>query len=716
MRPIKMPRGHRKSSSVITKRHFDYNNSIYAEEHYGKYLIVKNTNVDEAKHNRIYISRAEQIEFIKHSNNVYPEDIKKGADKRYKKPTQFHLLDRFPKYQVFIWSLLVNLDTQSTRPYTTSIIKGLGSILDILINANKNLTLKDADSFNHTHHASIQESINLKQYGIFDYISAAWKYIIKSRSEQDLPISFNKPDTKTNPDNQAIPLDIVFQLDYYAQKELDEIVSHINQLEEWTKEYDGIDELFSLENLTYSYYKESSKQGNWSTLNKIAIELYNIDLQCYTQTKLDKQGKRYYSYKDEEQRQQHKKLLNIAKNGIDININNKKMLVFWLKRISKDFPLLTKYKAPFEKIWTSPLKVTAQVRCKKIGIDLSDLINMVTPQPKHLYPLFLILLIRTGVNQEVIRTWSVAKEGNDQYALGEKWGQGIMIAGNKYRGNTEQVSIISKRSVEEKYLKAFMNWLHPIYKISSSTIFFQYVSLEGKIAIFSKKVLKNHLLSIYSFFNKYKIHDEGKRIYSIDHRYLRASKNYSRYLEGYGKWVRQKELGHQSESTEPKHYRKSNEWKIGSGHQIASSQNQLISFIKGEDNNKRLSKAFQTPFCECSDPKNPKYKNAEKIEDNDVCRSWRKCLTECNNPKSIIPSVHGPLITAWRDLMEEKKDDFWRTEDWEKEFKLDINAANSVLDQFTEEEKALCSQQAQKYTQFINSLLLKAIENKTKRA
>lgn len=715
MRSIKKPRGHRISSSANTKRHFDYNNCIYAKDHYGKYLIVKNTKVDTSKHNRIYISRVEQIEFIKHADNVYPEEIRQGADKRFKNPTQFHILDRFPKYQELIWNLLFKLEEKSTRPYTTSIIKGLGSILDILINTDKNLTLKDADSFHHTHHASIQESITLKQYGTFDYISAAWKHIIKLRSEQDLPISFNKRETINSSKNQAIPLDIVFQLDYYAQKELDEILSHINQLEEWSKEYDSIDELFSLENLTYSYYKESSKQGNWSTLNKIAIELYNIDLLCYTQTKLDKLGTRCYSYKDEEQRQQHKKLLYIAKDGMDININNKKMIIFWLKRISEDFPLLTKYKAPFKNIWKSPLKVTAQVRCKKIGIDLSDLINMITPQPKHLYPLFLILLIRTGVNQEVIRTWSVTKMGNGQYELGEKWGQGIMIAGNKYRGNTKQVSIISKKSVEEKYLKAFLNWLYPIYDISSSSNFFQYVSLEGKIAVFSKKVLKNLLSNKYSFFHKYQIYDDGKRIYSIDHRYLRASKNYSRYLEGYGKWVREKELGHQGESTESKHYRKSNEWRIGSRHQIASSQNQLISFIKGENNNERLSKAFQTPFCECSDPQNPTYKNAKKIEDDDVCTSWRKCLTECNNQKSVIPSVHGPLITAWRDLMEEKKGDFWLTEDWEKEFLLDIDTANSILDQFTEDEKALCSQQATKYTQFINSLLLKAIQNETKR-
>ena len=73
------------------------------------------------------------------------------------------------------------------------------------------------------------------------------------------------------------------------------------------------------------------------------------------------------------------------------------------------------------------------------------------------------------------------------------------------------------------------------------------------------------------------------------------------------------------------------------------------------------------------------------------------------------------MITAWRDIMQEKQNYFWRIEDWEKEFVLDFKAANSILDQFTEKERIQCSKLAPKYTQFINSLLLKSIENKTKR-
>ncbi|MFT7879064.1 MAG: hypothetical protein ABXS91_01610 [Sulfurimonas sp.] len=715
MRSIKKPRGNKKSSSATVKKHFDYNNSIYAEKHYGKYLIVKNTKVDTNKHNRIYISRVEQIEFIKHPDNVYQKDTRQASESKFKKPTQFHLLDSFPEYKQLIWELLSTLNEKSTRPYTTSIIKGLGSILNILIGSNENLVLKDADSFNHAHHVTIQESINNNTTGYFDYISAAWKFIVRSRTYQDLPLSFSKPEVDQT--KYAIPPDVVYQLDYYAQIELNEIVSNINQLQDYLKEFDSIDELFSLQNLAYThYYAQGNNPAFNYTINRISKELYSIDLKCYRQIKYDKFGKRYFTYKDETQKQQHKKLLAIAKNGMDINISDEEMLILWLCRIAEDFPFLTKYKKPFEKVWATPIKRMAEARCKALGIMFSDFKNRITPSAKHLYPLFLLLSVRAGPNQEVIKSWTVNKTEDGKYKLGEKWGNGLMITGNKYRGNTEQVAIISQRSPEEKYIKAYLDWLSPVYDVSNSSIFLQYASEEGKVAIFTRRVIQSYLKQPHSFYNKYEIYDNEERIYSIDHRYLRASKNYSRYLEGYGKWVRQKELGHQSESTEPKHYRKSYEWKIGSGHQIASSQNQLISFIKGENNNQRLIKAFQTPFCECSDPKNPTYKNAKKIGDDDVCTSWRKCLTECNNPKSIIPSVHGPLITAWRDLMEEKENDFWRTEDWEKEFRLDIDAANSVLDQFTEEEKTLCSQQAPRYTQFINSLLLKAIENRTKRA
>lgn len=715
MRQIKMPRGHKESSSHIAKRHFDYNNSIYAEEHYGKYLIVKNTRIDTNKHNRIYMSRVDQIAFIKHPDNIYKEDTRQAAEKKFKNPTKFHVLDTFPKYEKFIWNLLSKLDNKSTRPYTTSIVKGLGSILHTLINSDENLMLKDSDSFNHSHHAAIQESVNNGTSGYFDYISATWKFIVKSRTNQDLPLSFSKPES--NETKYAVPPDVVYQLDYYSQIELEKIIDNITQLNEWLKEYNCIDELFSLKNLAYTHYHAGGNQPAFNfTLNRIAKELHGVDLKCYRQIKYDQSGKKYFAYITKEQEKEHKKLLTIAKGGMNLNICNEKMLIFWLKRISYNFPFLTEYNKPFNKVWTSPLNVTAAARCKALGIKLSDLKNKIAPSPKHLYPLFLMLLIRAGTNQEVIRSWTVKQTKNGKYELGEKWGNGLMITGDKFRGHTEQVAIISKRSPEEKYIKAYLDWLQPLYDVSNSSIFLQYSSEEGKVATFTKSTIQSYLKQNHSFYRQYEIYDDEERIYSIDHRYLRASKNYSRYLEGYGKWVRQTELGHQGESTEPKHYRKSNEWKIGSGHQIASSQNEIISFVKGESDNKRLSKAFQTPFCECSDPKNPTYKNAEKVGDDDVCTSWRKCLTECNNPKSIIPTVHGPLITAWRDLMEEKENDFWRTEDWEKEFRLDIDAANSVLDQFTEEEKALCSKQAPRYTQFINSILVKAIENKTKRA
>jgi len=513
MRQIKIPRGHRKSSLEATKKHFDYDNSIYAEEHYGKYLIVKNTNVNTTKHNRIYISRIEQIEFIKHPDNVYQKDIRQGAENKYKKPTKFHLLDTFPDHRKFIWNLLSKLDNTSTRPYATSIIKGLRSILNILIGSDDRLILKNADSFNHTHHTAIQESINSGTSGYVDHISATWKFIVKSRTKQDLPLSFFKTEIGIEKTNQVLPLDVVYQLDFYAQMELDKIMPQIAQLKKWMKEFDSLGELFNLQNLTYThYYLQGNNPAFNYTIGRTTKELYSIDLKCYRQTKYDKCGKKYYLYKNEEQRQQHEKLLAIAKDGMDLSINNEKMLIFWLKRIAEDFPFLTKYKAPFEKVWISPINVMAQARCKALGIKLADLKSKIAPNAKHLYPLFLIILIRTGANQEVIRSWTVNKTENGEYELGEKWSQGRMIVGNKFRGNTEQVSIISKRSVEEKYLRVYLDWLCPIYNASNSRNFLQYASEGGKVNTLSTSVVQNYLKQDYNLYHKYEIYNDGERI------------------------------------------------------------------------------------------------------------------------------------------------------------------------------------------------------------
>jgi hypothetical protein len=116
-------------------------------------------------------------------------------------------------------------------------------------------------------------------------------------------------------------------------------------------------------------------------------------------------------------------------------------------------------------------------------------------------------------------------------------------------------------------------------------------------------------------------------------------------------------------------------------------------------------KVFNTPMAKCKDPFKPTYKGAKKISSNDVCTNWRKCLTECDQSDVMAP-IHGPVIVAWRDCMDDMLDVYPSIEAWEKEFLLDHMAAEATLGHFSKEILQACEQESPKYIEFVRREIL----------
>jgi hypothetical protein len=702
-----VPRGLNESlSSKTLGSHFDNINTHLAEKHYKKYLIVTNRQSDSQPHNRLYLCHKSMLVFMKYYAN-------EQMISKQEKVSSYHLYTHFPNQKELIWNILTTLFEEKFNRFKLNCFCGALRII-FKIFEQKNIQIFEIQDFDNQHVIIIEKYIknesklNAKN---LRYLGELLRFIsYKINKDIHIP-DFSKYVKKKQKNNIIMPtLAITWQLDHYAEQAINNLMLEFKTYQNWINELDDIGDLFSLKNLTYTFFNNIDSLGSASGkkntfIRKLAKKLYDIEFQCWKS--------HFFMKEHEKNRKEELKLL--GKGGINISINDERMLAMWIKTLLTNYPFEQSVNKLYSFIneeglnsWIIFNTYFKSFKCETLTLVLNRNFDQV-------YQLYLLVLCRTGMNPSVIQSWKVHKEKNGLYKLGVDSGMGRIVDGYKGRGNTIQTAVLDNQLC--KFIDFYTEWLTPLFDLSKDYHFFQYYSKEHNsfsyITSINLSQRKTRLRG--TFFHKYPIMNqrivfEGKlveeRVMWIDHSKLRKVNNLSEYLNQKDQYIRKMILGHKKQETEYI-YQQSVEFQNVKAHQISSAQNHWIDIVKGEvdvNKNPRL-KIFTTPMSNCKNPKAPTYIGVKKLKKNDVCTNWRKCLTECEQCE-VIDRIHGPVILAWKNCMDDVRKEYLDLELWEREFAYDYDAAISILGSFSKEAFEYCEEKSIQYFDFVHRHVL----------
>lgn len=686
---------------ISDKIHLDRSDVVLSKEHLNFYLIVKIHQSSMRKSSRLYLSH-------KHQNEYYRKKFELGNPTYNKKfeVSKLHLFDLYPKYINFIKLIIIEIFTEHIEIGRASeILHGIGLFIDTL--KEECLNFKSATEIK-VYHQQIAYKNHSKK--IYKSKLSTFFHAIKTNFPTYSAIkTFYKKRKKI----KALPSSTVYQIDYFTRYEIEDIIKRKNEYDKWIEEFKTIKNFFSLENLAKTYYHRCEYFKNekifTSKLNSLCIVLHNTNLKCWYRIR---DGE--YKYKTEKDRLDHLKLLKLSKKGINIDIVNEKMFAFWHKAILPNWPFDKKINKKFTSIYPKS-DYLRRIATYRLKLNLKEFDARIFPSLHQIYPLILFLLIREGLNAEVLRNFCIRKNSSEHnYELvAEETKLALIINSNKNRSNSNIDVVISPQSEQKKFIDFFLKWLSKTYDNSKSKSFFQYISIDTTNIIQTWNnvgLFKEIKRSKYTLFYKYEITDlKGLRIYNIDHRRIRPYTNYADYMRGLNEFERQFKKGHKNIDT-LLHYENNTEWENERLYKIAKTQNLLIKIFKGSIvRDHKLFNLFEGPLANCSNPFKPSHPSAQKLSKNEVCTDWTKCLTLCNK-SIVIPEIHAEVILAWLKFIEEEKENFLTVKDWENEYLLDEKAAKSVYADFTDDEKKLAEQNAFKYKSFVKQKFKKKIK------
>ena len=658
-------------------RFFDNDNLLLAKEHYGHYVMTIKKN----KSLRFYLSQDKYFEFIqmrkKNKEYNYPNKTKTSS---------IFLYSRFIQYKKFIeLSLLELIDTQSYSIISRR-IKGMFIFLE---EAEKlELNLNNLNDINNEMERNIYLSIDKMTIVKKDKIALRTFFGFIEK----INLSFNAInyfDNLTYSPIKALPSIVIHQLEYSAITEIKEIIKDVNNYQNWMKEFEEID-LFNLANLAHTYYynvnSQSMKLKSLNLkINEVSVNIHNINLKQWKYRRGNK-----YEYADEKQKLKHKELLLLGDQGININIEDEKMYAFWFKELIPDFPFENKITSKYSSVFTVSYIVNKYYFI--FQKEIRFFYRKISPSVHELYPLVLLILIREGINSEVLSDWKVKLKEGANFILGDETPVCLSIYGNKGRGNKKIHTSIDNKSEQKLFIDFYLDWLKPIYLLSNKNNFLQYYTRNGRGSPFKVWDPNSFFIvcnSTNSFFDKYKIYDRNNiEIKKINHKRIRPYTNYADHLRGYSNFLRQIKKGHNNIDT-LLHYENSSEWSEQKMHNIAKTQELLVDIFQGKiKRGEHFSVELFQPglYADCANTKEPTYYGAKQLKADEDCTNWRKCLTHCNKA-CVIPNIHGKAIYAWIEYMEKEKERFYNILDWEKEYILDYEAAKIVFNDFTDEEK-----------------------------
>lgn len=710
----------------LSQLHFDSEDYLFSSEHLGYYLMSKLTDSQIGINNpRIYIS-------YKHKREYLEKKGLGGAIKRAK----HEVLDGNDQYVPLIYSYIDLIFAKELLTYrqTCSLLSGLGILIQHLKKEN---ILYDSISQVQIDHEMLSgtyifcskiDNVTTQYYSEVDLFFTS----LGATREQkySAKVSSNVPTRKhhSKKENKALSSSIIYQLTHFAKNDLIEKRKRVEAFWEWQKEYENknfINGIDLLKTLMVLFKSNSSRKNVFIEIMRIKLkEDYLIDasyvLISFTEESSFKKGIRNIVS------ERKKELESMSKKGKFIDFKNEKYEVYWLLEIFPNFPLSLdvnpKYKSHIHE-----KGITIKHRLHKFfNKDLNCHANLIFPNSQDLYPLYLMLLVKTGVNQEVIKDWRVRKV-NDQYEIdGDNYNMFMIIDGDKKRSGNEITTTLLQNSLEVKYMQFYIEWATQIYNITRRNKLFQYFNYiafnnqkESRQTfkeidlMFSQKSYSNN----DSFFKKHEIFDDnGERVEKIDHNKIRKSHNFQDYLRGKEQFERQMKKRHKDISTTSIFYEDQNlEWEEIKRHKIALVQNLLTGVFKGviTSSDHKVANLFNGPLADCKNNKKPTFKNAPNLKENERCSDWTKCLTECDNA-CVVVRVHGPVIISWLSFMEHQRDVVFRMDQagWEKEYLADYLAAKDTVTYFSSSDIDYCRKESHRYDNFVKMKFSKTAKEK----
>ncbi|RXJ79348.1 hypothetical protein [Arcobacter sp. F2176] len=689
------------SGENLNEKFYDLKDDLLRDKHKGSYVMSHD--------GRVYISYKEFKEYQEERLN---RKIIYRSFSSIAKESDFFTTE-FSKYKKMLFFYIEKSNPTLTSKSSTSMdIKGFQLFLKILKSINIKfedfnkidylLQNKIYDQFYNTKNLFKSNIRNLNRFfnNISKFSDTYLMSSFKNNSQHSLP-------------RKGIPSSIIFQLDYFCEKELNENLEIFKKVVEWKKEYKNFI-LFSLENLAHTYYKSNQLNSIKFQVNKISKCLYKIDLKIW---KL-KKGSKYY-YKDIKHEKEHKRLLKLSKKGVDISFKNEKMYYFWHITLFPNFPYDNKLNNKFNLIGhklNSFRELYMKIlKRKKLPPNLNKLFYV---SREEIYVLFLFILIREGINPEVLKNWEVKKIDNT-YTIGIETPSAYIIRASKIRSNSYYDTLIRKEHSQIKFIKSYLEHMKELYNNSNSSKFFQYYTRSNTliqsnfnpIIQFDKSNWKSPTKSLNDFFTKYEIFDnEGNRINKINFSEIRPYYNYKNYLQGLNEYVRQHLMNHKDKSMTINHYENLTEWKESRNFKVAKIKDEIIGIFKGTISSSPLDKLFNGLISDCKNPQEPDYSEYINLKEDERCIDWFNCLN-CSQAH-IIPKIHGPVIKAWIDYMEEKEIDFIKKSDFEKEFANSLTIAYSVFNGFTNEEQIFAKKESSKYYDVVRCRFYKKVKLK----
>lgn len=688
------------------RKHFDYVEALFAEEHYGKYLVVKNTASNSQNHNRLYLCFDAHLEFIK-------PKIRHGMFEITKKSgiADIQLISRFPKLHYFIWQeLSILIENSASRNNVERLLKGFGHLLSVFNRLEINIsTLQDLDG---SHVKAIENDAKNNSYlrYLLKSCNQFLRYICEYYGKNLYIPELGKYGFSKNRDDD-ISLGISWQCDIYACQDLDEIMLYVNEYRDWMQELEVMQApfseeelalhggLFTLKNLVFTYFENFSKFGSGCAIKneifrKIAYQLYGIELRVW-------KGNRGCTAA---YRKRENELRKLGDGGIDISVQDERMFAIWHKIIAPEYPFMREFLSHYSFIHSS-LGQWRLVKSGILGFGLESFDRRIVPGLQETYYLYLLSLCRSGLNQQPILNWRVWKDADGSYHIGEDSGMGRIVDGFKGRGNSIQTTALDRE--QRNYVDFWCTYATPLYQRSQNDHFFQY-ERHGNINTLGLDGIRVQFKGKSNFFNRHKIVDtvlledgalQEKRLTHINHEKIRKIKNLSEYLEGKEQWERQYRRGHKNGNTEII-YQQTAEFQESKQHRIVMTQNKLLEFFKDKtivESNPKLQ-VFTGPLSNCKNPFEPDYEGAKKLRDRDVCSNWRKCLSGCSQCQPV-KNVHGPNIMAWIIVMDEMRSIYTDSEEWERMFLLDQMAAEAalIICNFSDVERVECEKKANEH-------------------
>lgn len=684
----------------ISKRAFvDRIDELYAKEHYGYYLVVKLGTSSTRANNRIYLEREKYIE--------YQEEAKE-KDEFWRKPekdARQHLYSNFPQYESFIFSYLSTV-INDIEAY--SIIKSIITGVDLVLKCAKKketplqnvscLSAKTQQEIHDTFMASSPSKNDKRMFRMFFTRLERYSTDFTMLDLSGIPLEEYIP-------RESLPTTTIYKIDYYARNELKTIFAEAKEYGEWMKELEKI-ELFSLENLAKTFYDGYKRESRPSThtrlMRRIALTLHNTDLLLWRRKEREK-----IFFRNKEDEAKYKSLLKLGETeGINIAIDNEKNFALWHKTLFPNYPFSADVDPRYKEVFSSirDFRLRYYRLTKK---EITEFDRRVFPTLQTAFLLAIILLIREGINTEVLKTWKIKTLDDGSLSVGDRIASiATVITGIKGRSNKLISTPIGSNSEELRMIDAYLDMLSPHYEKSDSDLLFQYFTpqkgknFEWRTSKWTKDgFFANAQTAKASLFKKYAIQDtSGERIYKIQPSRIRPSVNYVNYLRGYSLYERQIELGHSNAQTQLDHYENSSEWHDSKNHKIAKTQELVLGIFGGtiERDNPQADKYFAGLFADCENPYEPDYPGATPLKKNEACGDWFMCLNSCSKAK-VIPEWHGETICASIEFMKNELKEFIRIEDWNKEYLPRVQAAESALESFTPEEKEEAERNAHKH-------------------